>query len=188
MELYRELGEKRGVAICLNNLGYADQCEGKLSGARALYEQALGIFREVQDPEYVALALADVGRISTRLGEPETARGQILEGLRSVRDLGVRNEAAYLLEASAELGLAVHDPRLAATLLGAAEALRESIQSSVAPPERREQEALWSRIQAELGEGETVAALSEGRSWSVTHALDEALSGLRRPSPEPNRT
>jgi hypothetical protein len=62
-----------------------------------------------------------------------------------------------------------------ATLLGATEALREKIQSPVAPVARQEYDRDVARIRAQLHLPEFTVAWANGRSLSLDQAIESAL-------------
>jgi tetratricopeptide (TPR) repeat protein len=70
LALFRELGDKRSVAIPLVNLGLVAQAQGEYERVRALYEESLALSREVGDKPGIAHGLE--GLASTAL-EPGAA-------------------------------------------------------------------------------------------------------------------
>jgi predicted ATPase/class 3 adenylate cyclase len=74
LAVWRELGDKRGIAEALNNLGDRTRQLGNRSGARALVEESLGLFQEVSDARGIAHALNNLGEILVEDGEHTRAR------------------------------------------------------------------------------------------------------------------
>jgi hypothetical protein len=55
--VYRETGDKRGIALALCSLGDAAQCRGDLARAFALYRDSLNLYRGVGDKWGMATCL-----------------------------------------------------------------------------------------------------------------------------------
>jgi hypothetical protein len=66
----------------------------------------------------------------------------------------------------------------AARLLGAAEALRESINSHMTDDERVEYDREVSALRAQMAETAFVSAWAEGRAMTMEQAIAEALNDL----------
>jgi predicted ATPase/DNA-binding SARP family transcriptional activator len=89
LELYRQLGDERGAAMTLINLGGQALQARDFPSARALYEESLAIWREVGDPWWTASALSGLGRVALHARDFATARalvGSALELQRQLRD------------------------------------------------------------------------------------------------------
>jgi len=73
--LYRELGDKRGIAYSLRGLGWVAQTKGHNSiEARSLMEEYLAFCWEAGDKEDIVWALANLGRIEAHQGDFAAAR------------------------------------------------------------------------------------------------------------------
>ena len=90
----RELGDRRGMAGVLGNLGYVAYELGDRSAARALSVEALAISRELGDPGRVADALNNLGNVAYDQGDFASARALHEEGLAIGRELGDRDAIA----------------------------------------------------------------------------------------------
>jgi len=98
LALYRELGDRRGVANALSYLGYAALMRSNYAAARTLEEDALALFKEVGDTGGRVFALENL--ISVLFFQGEYARAQALleESLELCRQGGdIRGYAASLL-------------------------------------------------------------------------------------------
>jgi predicted ATPase/DNA-binding CsgD family transcriptional regulator len=72
LKLYRELGDKRGIASALNELGRVARSKGNRARAQTLFTESLELYREVADKQGCAEALIYLAetlssRIETRL-------------------------------------------------------------------------------------------------------------------------
>ena len=87
LDLRRALGDQRGVALSLHNLGSAAHYAGDIERAVALFEQSLAIERELGDQRTVALTLNGLGVIARNLGDLGQARTLYEESLSILRGL-----------------------------------------------------------------------------------------------------
>ncbi|HUM71691.1 MAG TPA: tetratricopeptide repeat protein, partial [Chloroflexota bacterium] len=97
LALRRELGDRRGVATTLVNLGFIALGEARYAEARPYEQEALAIFREIGYPMGEAVALNNLGVASYMLGEDEAARRDLEECLLICQELGHRHIAAHAL-------------------------------------------------------------------------------------------
>jgi tetratricopeptide (TPR) repeat protein len=91
------------------------------------------------------------------------------------QDWGHRGAIAHQLECFAYIAIARKQVARAARLFGAAESLREVINSIRTPAEQTEFEGAKSRLQVEMGAGEFNEAWEEGCSISMEQAIEYAL-------------
>src|SRR5262249_11918009 len=127
LRLFRELGDRRGVAWALNSLGNVADSEGDYAAARARHEESLSIRRELGDRQGIAWSLHSLGSAAHHLGASAAARAMLEESLGLFRDLGDQKGVADSLAALITVMLAQAEVTKAVRLWGAAEALRESI-------------------------------------------------------------
>jgi predicted ATPase len=94
LDLYRELGDRRGAAVALNTLGYSASARGDAERAIALYEEAHASFSETEYDWrlYAAVNLATVLVASRR--SLDEARYLLLEALDYFAQHGFEDEAA----------------------------------------------------------------------------------------------
>ena len=74
LALWRELGDKRGTAEALNNLGDVTHQCGDRAGAKPLVEESLALFQEVFDQRGIAHALINLAEIIGDEGDPIRVR------------------------------------------------------------------------------------------------------------------
>jgi tetratricopeptide (TPR) repeat protein len=84
LTIYRELGDKNGIVITLNNLGMTLKGQGDYAKAQSLYEQSLAIVRKLKDtdgsadsPNYsrnIAGILNNLGLVASDQGDDVAAR------------------------------------------------------------------------------------------------------------------
>jgi predicted ATPase/DNA-binding XRE family transcriptional regulator len=89
LELYRELGDKRGVQWALVSLGGDVAIKrGDLGAARAFLEEAEPTARELGDETTISYVLAQRGEVARRLGAVSLARSLCEESLAIRREVG----------------------------------------------------------------------------------------------------
>jgi predicted ATPase/class 3 adenylate cyclase/Tfp pilus assembly protein PilF len=97
LTLYRELGDKLGIANSLNSLGNVAWHYGNFENARKLYEESLTYSRELGDKCGIAISLNNLGIYAINRGDYEQAHKFYEESLIIRRKLGDRHDIAYSL-------------------------------------------------------------------------------------------
>jgi len=104
--------------------------------ARALYEESLGVAREVGDKQGTAHTLCNLGPLLSRQGEYTNAEARLRECLALCRELEDKRVTASALEGCAELAHRKQQLERSAWFYGAAQTLREAIGCPLPPNER----------------------------------------------------
>ncbi len=97
LTLYRELGDKRGIATSLSLLGWVAQRQFHREAARALHEEGLALSRELFDKRGIAEALYDLSNLAFSQGDYDMSYSLKEESLALLRELGDKWSIAYLL-------------------------------------------------------------------------------------------
>ena len=97
LALFRELGDKRGIALSLNRLGVAAWRRGDFGSAHVLLEEDLTLFREMGDRDRVAWSLFMHGLLDNKQGEYAGACSRFEESLALFRELGNKRGIAASL-------------------------------------------------------------------------------------------
>lgn len=108
LSIFRELGDKEGMAASLNNLSSAARYYGYLLQSYPLVEEALSLFRELGDKQGIASALVGLGCAERERGNLTSARAFLEEALQIRRELGDKWALSISLH---ELGLVVDRQR-----------------------------------------------------------------------------
>ena len=87
LALWRELGNRRGIARSLQMLAAVTSDLGDIRSARALHEESLAIWRELGDRQGVAASLSAMGVMARAEGDLPTARALLQECLPVFREL-----------------------------------------------------------------------------------------------------
>jgi tetratricopeptide (TPR) repeat protein len=90
--------------------------QGDCAAARSLYEQSLAIFREFEIVEMIAMALSDLGNVTSAQGDYPAARSFYEQGLAIFRESGNRGAAAVGLNSLGNVAVAEGDAARARSL------------------------------------------------------------------------
>ena len=175
-ELYRESGDRRGHALAVSNLGGIALDQGDFVRAAELSEEAYGLFEQLDDSEGMAFALVNQGFAALSNHDHKRALGLLREALRRLAELAFRDVIGYCFEGIAAVLAFTGEADPAARLLGAAEALRESVGVDLAPTERETHETTAATVREALGEKQFTAAWRLGRELHLDEAITYALA------------
>lgn len=106
LALSRELGDKAGIALSLNYLGFVMRAQGDYVTARALLEESLALSRELEDKAGIASSLNNLGILARSFEDQTAARALFEESLALNRLLGNQVGIAILLN---NVGLVTRD-------------------------------------------------------------------------------
>jgi predicted ATPase/DNA-binding winged helix-turn-helix (wHTH) protein len=81
LALWREIGNKRGIASALNDLGWMAWRQGDYTTTRALSAESLALWQELGETQGIATALTNLGWITHHQGDYTTARALFEETL-----------------------------------------------------------------------------------------------------------
>jgi len=207
--ILREEGNTVGVAVSLlRSAEVALLGQGDLAAADVLAEEALGFFSELSYKGGMAEALFVLARVQARQGNYPAARSRYEEILTLTkqgddkcnvgnpwrvhsRDLPTHPSEVddqlnlpFYLEGLAEVVAAQGEGAWAARLWGAAEALREDLNTPLPAVFRTEYELAIAAVRTQLGEHAFAAAWAEGRTITPEQAL-AAEGQLILPTPTP---
>lgn len=170
----RAMGHQWGHALVLINLALLARDQGEYQRAAALLEEALGLFRRLGDKGYVAYTLLILGTIASALGDCERAGALYRECLTLRRDLQDKRGIATCLAALGCVAAGAARFMRAATLFGAAEAVREATGASIPAFLRDEYDRRVAATAGGLGEAAFKSAWVEGRTMPPDQAIDFA--------------
>jgi predicted ATPase len=186
LALRRAIGDQRGIAVALINLGNVDYVEKDSDGAIALYEEARELAVKTGSQWTLSMALANLGGAliqKARGGKADPssvaemeARGleYIRESLDISRDMGDRERILESLLMLADIA-APNDPRQAAMLLGAAEALARSSGHQIASADPDQYDRVVATVRASLDEVAFNSAWQGGERQDLDEVLAVAL-------------
>jgi predicted ATPase/DNA-binding SARP family transcriptional activator len=183
-QLYDESGDQRGHALAISNLGGIALERGEYAKAASLSEQAYGLFETLEDSEGMAFALVNQGFAALSQKEHDRAIELLRQALRRLAELEFRDVIGYCFEGLAAVLAFTERPEEAAQLLGAAEALRESLGVALAPAEQTTHDETVEAVRSSLNEDRFGAAWLRGREMpleeAIAYALEEETAHVER--------
>lgn len=175
LEIHQAMGNQKSVAVALLNRGNCESDLGDQSAARRSTEDALAIFRASGMKLGVANALVSLGSVQCQLGETLPARDALREAITLYRELGDTVKIASTLHNIAGLEAAEGHWEEVLRTLGAAEAVRQSVDTPIRPSQRTEEAGFIARARAALPPDDADAAWADGRSMDVEEVFHWVL-------------
>jgi predicted ATPase len=178
VRLGRRAGQ-RSLALWITDLGSNARWQGDLARASALLEEALAMHREADDNAGIGYALDELALVALREGRLREARALQAESLRLWEAVGATNLIVMGALDSHAAAIAAHgDGERAAQLLGAAEALRESMGIRPLFQEKTESPRKLAAATARerLGDDAFAEAVARGRALSLEQGIALALA------------
>jgi tetratricopeptide (TPR) repeat protein len=162
-------------ARCL--LGRLAHLKGDLERAAMLLEESLAWLRNWGSPSMFEV-LNDLGRVALDQGNTDRAAALFGESLKLSREPENEIGVALSLVGLAGVAGAWGQPERAAQLLGAAEAIRESIGRPLMPVERAVFDRYAATIRAQLDDATFAVMWAEGLKMTLEQAKAEALGRI----------
>jgi tetratricopeptide (TPR) repeat protein len=147
-------------------LGEAARGRGDYALARKLYEEALE-----EASERNPVPLFNLGQVALSQGDCTAAHGYFVRTLRLSAKLGYRTFVAHALEGVAEVIALQGEPGRALRLLGAANTVRQAINTPIEPADLPEYDRALATARAALGEAAFAAAWAEGQAMTTEQAI-----------------
>jgi hypothetical protein len=148
---------------------------GDYAAARSRFEAGLAARRERKATRWVAWALLETGHAAWLQGDHRAAQSYALEALELIQELDHKAGILVAVESLGVAALAQGRRGRAARLVGAAGALRESLDLHVPEWWQRSRERIEAAVSALLDEQAFARAWTEGRAMTLQQAIDYAL-------------
>ncbi|HEX9532289.1 MAG TPA: tetratricopeptide repeat protein [bacterium] len=97
LTLWRELGDKRGMATALHTLGHVAENQADYGHANTHFEESLLLFRELGDKWGISWSLNCLGHVALTQGDDSRAKPLFEESLALCRETGDKWRTAYTL-------------------------------------------------------------------------------------------
>lgn len=110
LQLFREAGDRKGVAVTLSNLGTLAQLAGKYDEALAAYQQNLQVLKDLGQKLESAAVLDNIGEVYRLSGKFTEAAAAFQDALKLQRENDDREGAAKTLADIARLHASTGDP------------------------------------------------------------------------------
>ena len=175
VRLARETGNPWMSAMAIFSSSMIAAHLGDTGQARARLEECAMLFRQMRDRHFVNVTRSELGHLERRLGHYAEAVTLYHESIAGWLELGNRTSLAHELESLAIIAAAEGQPRRAARLFGAADALRQATGSAMTGMERAEYTQAITHARAQMDEPEWQAAWAEGQAMTLEQAVAYAL-------------
>jgi len=175
LALSREIGDRTGVSLLLNSMGHVAETHGDHGRARALCQEALEIARELGAKLLAARSLRGLARVAAHVGTHCEAGKYYREALALSAEMGGKQLIADCLDGLAELASQQDQAQRAASLSGAADALRRSIGAALDSDDSADHAEYLSAAREALGEEAFAVAWAGGEAMSLEEALALAM-------------
>lgn len=127
LAIYREVGDRQGIASALIKLGNAATEKGNYVTASGFLEEALKTWRELEDKHGIARALISSAWVALRSGQYGLAKTRLEEALALSRELGDTRSMGFELSGLGEVALRQGDYLRARQLVKESLKLRREI-------------------------------------------------------------
>ena len=167
IETFESIGDRWGVAHATGKLAQAARRRGDRATARDRYRDAIAMHMQTGDRHGTARLTASLGDLAAEDGDLGEAEHLYQETLAIRGELGDRVGVANALERLS--GVAEDRPLRAATLMGAASAIREKVGARLSPAAAQRVEGYLVDLGRAAGPGAVAEAVAQGRaaSWDA---------------------
>jgi predicted ATPase/DNA-binding CsgD family transcriptional regulator len=182
LALFREVGDRWGVAAASAYLGQVALQQGDMTTASTLANVSVQLCREIGHRWFMCQALTVLAKVAETEQDQLLARSLYQESLDVVIEVGDKVLIALGLEGLAGVVATQGEPVWATRLWGAASALRETIGAPMPPIERAGYERAVAAVRMRLGEQVFATAWTEGHAMTPEQAL-AAKGSVTHPQP-----
>jgi tetratricopeptide (TPR) repeat protein len=178
----RQIGDQKAIAATLNNLGMVAMSQKAYERAAALLNESLRLFQQIGDTYGIVMALSNLAELVSAQGNLPRAAELHRECLRHCARLDNKQAIAGCLERLAGVLAALGRPLPAASLYGAAAALREALGSPLPESDRADYDRNLAAAQAAAEPGDWQNRWAHGRAMSISQAIAFAMEASAIPS------
>jgi non-specific serine/threonine protein kinase len=180
LSIARSLGEdgRGAVAVAMAYLGDIPYAQGNLSEARRLYEEALLVLRELQNPSMLTPSLRRLGYVEVHEGNFPEAVHLFCESLELNRQLGHQHGTVACLAGLAAIHLAKKNFEQAAMLYGCVENLLKTSGQPFMFTDTVEYERCVAELKESIDEKTLARAWSKGGLMSLEQAVGYAVKEI----------
>ena len=183
LRMFRELDDVEGIAWSLLSLGTVARHQGDREQAATLLQESRSLAERIGFREGTAWSLEQLGLLAADRGDPAAA-ALLRNSLEIHHDLRDRWRTCSVLEDLAAIALAHGSAQQATRLLAAAEAMRVTIGTVIAPCENAQHAATMTGARAALGDEAFASAWQLGLQAQIDDLqADLAPPGSAGPGP-----
>lgn len=155
------------------NLGGALLLHDRSDEAVPYLEESVRLARAVKAEVFLSNALIKLGLARLGLGDLDSARGLLRESVKHAAALdNTRESLARALDALAAVAVAAADFEHGATMLGAAEGVRQSIGAVLWVTDRSRHADTETQLRVRRSDSAYTEAIQRGRNLSLTEVLE----------------
>ncbi|MBI5653151.1 MAG: tetratricopeptide repeat protein [Chloroflexi bacterium] len=184
LALRRGMNDAWGVAKSLSSLAGVERLTNHQARARELIEESLQLYRQMGSPGDVARALHNLGYLETQRGDYPRARELFIESQQLFSSINHPRGIAECLNGFAVLASATRQPKLAAQLLAAADAIFDRLGAQRWQTDQVEYASALNAARLQLTPAAFNAAWNAGRALTLEQAIAEALQVSAQPATE----
>lgn len=173
--LCRELGDPLELATSLNCLGHLAARLGDDATARAHHQEALAVSQQVGSKPGIARSLSGLADLARLKGDYAMASLLYKQSLATCQDLNNRAESLQTLEHFAGVMIASGQSERSVRILGAAQAVRETMSVPRSTHETPDYNRQLSAARKALGETRFAALWKDGQAMDSDTAIAIAL-------------
>jgi len=170
-EIAVSLGEQLRLATALNGMGEVARLQGKYREARPFYEQSLEIYRANDWPTEIPFVLISLGHVAHHEGDYVAARAYFDESLAIACEYDFRLPIAWSLVGMGGVAAALGQPRRAARLYGAAQAISSAIAAALNPADRAQYAHYVEISRKQLAAPPWEQAWAEGQAMNLKQTI-----------------
>ena len=171
-----ELGDTRGIAVSLKNLGLLAHYRGDDLEATRLLEESLRLRRMIGDRYGIAVAVSALAEVARQQGDVDRALDLYREAIEARRRLKINAGLPDCLFGLAAIAESRGDHLRAARLVGASDALRDQLGQAIPPVASDGYDCTIATIQTHLSPEEVGLAREAGRRLGLEQAIAETLN------------
>jgi tetratricopeptide (TPR) repeat protein len=161
----------------MGNLGIVASDLGDFAAAAARYEEALHIYRVLEDEQGVAIMTVNLAEVLRYQEEYRRSSSLYQESLTMHRDAGNKVGILACIEGLAALARTTGEAERAARLLGAAESLRARVGAGLHGNDKLDYERNLAALRADLPPETLAAAWAEGARMTMEQVVAYASFG-----------
>jgi tetratricopeptide (TPR) repeat protein len=175
IQLAKQFHNPWADAMSLLLKGHSERGKQNWVEAEADYSEASGLFEAVRDTAFMYISLSEAGHMKRRLGDYTGAEEIYRKTILFFRDGSGQSAVIHQLECFGMIAAFQNQISRAATLLGAAQAFRESEHSTRLPPEQIEFDHTLTYLAKELGATELGRIMAKEAQMSLDEAVELAI-------------
>jgi tetratricopeptide (TPR) repeat protein len=174
LALDRQQENAHRIAVHCYNLAVNSLATGDLDQAEAYFEETLSIWKSRDDAWGTARALIGLGRLASARGDFAATTELLFESIALSQSVGDKEQVANSLTELASLTVSGNAVK-AATLFGAAEALRIAIGAPISPADRARHDESIASVRKRLSEDAFQTAWQAGVALASEDAIVQAI-------------